>query len=83
MDNVIMTQNQLKDLAKKIGVRKDWHEPDEQEVTARITGLSFDNAMCDRSEMTVVIYKADNYVGEINLAMLLAMACGNTFNNGF
>ena len=31
-------------LAGELGVRMDWHEPDEQEVTAKVRGVSFDNA---------------------------------------
>lgn len=33
--------------AKERGLRRDWHEPDEQEITARVEGtpLNFDNAM--------------------------------------
>lgn len=34
----------LKDVAAVLGVRPDWHEPDEQEVTAKVFGSSFDNA---------------------------------------
>lgn len=38
---------QLVALAAELGVRPDWHEPDEQGVTARVEGtpLNFDNAM--------------------------------------
>jgi hypothetical protein len=31
-------------LANKLGVLPDWHEPDNQEVTAEVRGKSFDNA---------------------------------------
>lgn len=40
VDNVL----QLKDVAKILGVSSDWHEPDEQKVTAKVFGRSFDNA---------------------------------------
>lgn len=40
----IMTAAELRELAKQLQVRKDWHEPDEQEVTASVFGGSFDNA---------------------------------------
>lgn len=41
----IMTRQELVDLAAELGVRHDWHEPDEQGITARVFGDSFDNAM--------------------------------------
>lgn len=40
----IRTLKQLRALAKYLGVRDDWHEPDEQAVTAMVFGSSFDNA---------------------------------------
>lgn len=40
----IHTFAQLTEVAAKLGVRPDWHEPDEQQVTARVLGHSFDNA---------------------------------------
>lgn len=43
----IKTRAELVQLAKDLGVRPDWHEPDEQDVTAEIYGnaYNFDNAM--------------------------------------
>jgi hypothetical protein len=43
----IYTRAELIALAAELGVRPDWHEPDEQDVTARVEGtpLNFDNAM--------------------------------------
>lgn len=43
----IRTRQEFMDLAVSLGVRADWHEPDEQGVTARVEGtpLNFDNAM--------------------------------------
>lgn len=40
----VQTFAQLAEVAAKLGVRPDWHAPDEQEVTARVWGHSFDNA---------------------------------------
>ena len=40
----IQTKAELKALAKKLEVRKDWHEPDEQGLEARVYGEHFDNA---------------------------------------
>lgn len=75
---------QLQELAVELGVRFDWHEPDEQEVCARVFGSSFDNAgfwgegTDDRphAEMWVRLYQHDEPVADVNLATLFAMACG-------
>lgn len=105
----IRTRQELQELAKELGVRPDWHEPDEQGLTAITFGKSFDNCghwglehlsrreLDARSrlwnptqaisegviedaerfvEMFVVLYKDDKAVAEINLATLLAFACG-------
>ncbi len=74
----IMSKNELKELAKQIGVRNDWHEPDEQDVDARVEiGTGFDNA-CG-SDMSVIISKDGVDVFKINLATLFAFAC-DTYN---
>lgn len=104
---IITTRQQLIDLARELGVRSDWHEPDEQGLTARVEGFTFDNAgfwpMADalrsgylttRSvEQHVILsrmeYDDDNGsrvydqhnsedIAAINLATLLAWACGTT-----
>jgi hypothetical protein len=41
---IIHTREQLRELARDLGVRSNWHEPDEQGLTARLDGMSFDNA---------------------------------------
>lgn len=41
---IITTRQQLVDLAQRLGMRDDWHEPDEQGVTARVDGLAFGNS---------------------------------------
>lgn len=46
-ENMMITINskeQLKTLAKQLKVRSDWHEPDEQNVSAEVRGQTFDNA---------------------------------------
>jgi hypothetical protein len=40
----INKRDDLVALANKLGVLPDWHEPDNQEVTAEVRGKSFDNA---------------------------------------
>jgi hypothetical protein len=68
----------MSQLAKKLGVRADWHEPDEQGVTVKITGKQFDNAMgnTDSGEINVHFYQEGKEVGAVNLATLCAMAAG-------
>lgn len=39
----IHTKAELKQLAQELGVRPDWHEPDEQGLDAFVYGGSFDN----------------------------------------
>lgn len=69
----ITTRTELVELARKLGVRSDWHEPGEQGLTARVHGTSFDNAMAPgewygggrdgapRAEMYVVLYRAPSF----------------------
>jgi hypothetical protein len=40
----ITTQAELVRLANRLRLRVDWHEPDEQQVTAAAFGTVFDNA---------------------------------------
>ena len=40
----IHEREELVALAKKLGVRQDWHEPDNQDVSIEVRGASFDNA---------------------------------------
>lgn len=78
------TRKDLLKFKKRFGLRDDWHEPDEQEISAKITGLNFDNAMGEAiagQEITVVLYYDHGEEGggkteelRINLANLLAMA---------
>lgn len=42
--NVITKRADLVDLAYQLGLRADWHEPDERNVVARVEGQNFDNA---------------------------------------
>ena len=40
----INTRAELIELAEAHGLRADWHEPDEQNITATVEGTGFDNA---------------------------------------
>lgn len=55
------------------GCRDDMHEPDEQDVTARIGGTKFDNAGFD-TEMHIRIYNREGYHQTFNIATLVALA---------
>ena len=88
----INTRAELVELANELGVRPDWHEPDEQEVTATTHatthGVAFDNAgfwgkehrsSYDGTEYTeqyVVLHKNGKPVAAVNLATLFAWATG-------
>lgn len=80
---IITERKELGKLANGLNVRLDWHEPDEQEVTARVEGENFDNAgfwpaenayAVDRTELHVIISQHGNDVAAVNLATLLAWA---------
>jgi len=67
----------LADFAIEHGLRSDWHEPDEREISARVVGDHLDNAMgptVDRNcgELNVVLTKDGEDVAVVNLATLLA-----------
>lgn len=88
----INTRAELEALARDLGVRPDWHEPDEQGVSAIVSGHSFDNAgfwgqagtgtlPSWAQEMWVTItVKSEGVepygVAEVNLAELFAWATG-------
>lgn len=81
----ITTKAQLQALALELGVRENWHEPDEQEVHAEVFGQRFDNAgfwgwhhVASDSmapEAYVVLLHYGQPVAEINLATLFSLAC--------
>lgn len=80
----IRSPEELAAFADKFGLRFDWHEPDEQEMTVKVVGESFDNAMGTqpwpdmeggyRQEITVALLHEGLCVAVINLANLLAWA---------
>ncbi|TCC19938.1 hypothetical protein [Kribbella sindirgiensis] len=41
---LIDTRDEFREFAREIRMRDDWHEPDEQGITATVEGRSFDNA---------------------------------------
>jgi hypothetical protein len=84
----IRERAELVDLARKFGVRPDWHEPDNQDVTATVKGSLFDNCgtwgpeydgpeKVSYREMSVVLSQEGKPVAEVNLATLFAWATGH------
>lgn len=80
---IIIERNELRELAKELKVRDDWHEPDEQGLTAEVYGTTFDNAGFwpgvyeayeDLTEKHVVISQDGEEIAAVNLATLLAWA---------
>ncbi len=78
---------ELIELARTLGVRHDWHEPDEQDVTATVAGTHLDNAghwpadaHGDPGIELHVVLTQDTDDGPrryaVNLATLLAWATG-------
>lgn len=79
---LIETPEQLEAFRERYGVREDWHEPDEQEVSASVVGERLDNARgaytngIGHYEELVVVLKVDGKdAAQINLANLLAWGC--------
>lgn len=83
----INTQEEFEEFSKEQGVRHDWHEPDEQLLTARVTGTHLDNAKGadpyqNCGEMVVIFERLhpEHYeqtqIASVNLANLLAWARG-------
>jgi len=82
----------LASLADTLGLRSDWHEPDESDVTATLVNPTYkggnlfnlretkirhlDNAYTDRTEAYLAIYKDGEVKARINIATLLALASG-------
>lgn len=59
--------------------REDMHEPDEQGISAIVTGYNLDNAMGDEpynncGEFTVAIVQDDGHKEWFNLATMIALA---------
>lgn len=85
---LIHKRAELVELAKQLGTRPDWHEPDEQDLTAEVHGASFDNAgfwpagqriaytAPEITEQHVILFQDDVPVAAVNLATLFAWATG-------
>lgn len=74
---VIINQAQLEALRAELGLRFDWHEPDERGVTVEFSPGEFDNAMITPGiEAGVYVLRDGERVAYINLALLFAFATG-------
>lgn len=86
---------QLRALFNELGLRPDWHEPDNQGISATVHGGSFDNAMAagwglirtsefvdddSHYEMNVVLRKDGQPIAVVNLATLFALATNYDIN---
>lgn len=74
-------------LKRELGVRDDWHEPDERDVDVEVHGVSFDNAgfwpaeenpfaAPEIIEHYVIVRRGGHPVAMVNLATLFAWATG-------
>lgn len=72
-DSFIEERKGLKEFKRSAGVGDNWHEPDEQEVSATVTGDYLDNAGCG-SEFVVHLEGPKGLKLDINLASLLSLA---------
>jgi hypothetical protein len=82
IDPRMPTRMKLQAFAQRYGLRPDWHEPDEQGVTATVVGRSLDNAHGDHGwkhkgkemEKLIVLKVDGKEVMRVNLATVLALA---------
>lgn len=54
----IHTREDLRKFAVKHGLRPDWHEPDEQDVSAKVVGTILDNAFGARGHDKVDVVRS-------------------------
>lgn len=64
----------VKHLLRMSDDNPQFHEPANQCLKAKVKGKSFDNAMCDESEIYVELMQGGEVRCELNLALLLALA---------
>jgi hypothetical protein len=75
---VVTSQADLEVLRQRLGLRLDWHEPGEQDVTVEYAAGEFDNALVlPGVEAGVYILRNGERVAYVNLALLFAFATGH------
>jgi hypothetical protein len=80
----VCNRNEFECLSASLGVRRNWHEPDEQEVTIEfVEGRTFDNAFVDLAgsdgvplESGILIRQYGQIVAFVNAAILFGIANG-------
>jgi hypothetical protein len=77
--DIISSRDDLEAVRSRLGLRLDWHEPDEQGVTVEFEQLgNFDNAMTmPGHEIGVYLVHEGQRVAYVNLALLFALANGH------
>jgi hypothetical protein len=79
--DILNTKQKLKEFKTKYGLREDWHEPDEQNITASVVGHYFDNANIDGStDYALLFFYEGKPVAVVNLANLCAWSTGGNTN---
>ena len=74
---VIKTKDELIEFRLNNNLREDWHEPDNQSITATVVGRYFDNADVDGSyDYALLLFKEGIPIAVVNLALLCAWATG-------
>lgn len=74
---IIISKEGLKTFAKRNYLKEDWHEPDEEGITATVVGKYFDNADVDGSyDYALLFFKEGRPMAIVNLALLCAWASG-------
>ena len=74
IDTHLLEKSDLKKLTKILGVRPDWHEPDESDITIKFVDGTFDNAYHNDNECHIIIYKDKVEQARVNMASLLGWA---------
>ena len=70
----IQTAQELEHFRASFMLRADWHEPDEQGITALVRGRTFDNAGTP-NELVVEFQQLGCPLAQVNLATLCSWAC--------
>lgn len=73
--DVLNNKEDLVQFANEYDLRADWHEPDEEGISAFVVGNQFDNADIEK-DMGLILVKNGKPIAVVNLALLCAWATG-------
>jgi hypothetical protein len=73
--DVLNNKEDLVQFANEYDLRADWHEPDEEGISAFVVGNQFDNADIEK-DMGLILVKNGKPIAFVNLALLCAWASG-------